>query len=68
MTLKIEISDRLATVTVNRPDVRNALSRQVLADLRATLTRLRADDAVGATPSGGAAAFLAKRAPAFGGS
>jgi enoyl-CoA hydratase/carnithine racemase len=61
MTLKIEISDRLATVTVNRPEVRNALSRQVLADLRAALTRLRADDAVGAVVFTGAGdrAFVA---------
>ena len=46
MTVKVEIDDRLATVTINRPEVRNALSRQVLADLRAALPRLRDNDAV----------------------
>jgi enoyl-CoA hydratase/carnithine racemase len=34
MTVKVEINDRLATVTIDRPEVRNALSRQVLADQR----------------------------------
>ena len=48
MTVKVEIDDRLATDTINRPEVRNALSRQVLADLRAALHRMRDKDAVGA--------------------
>ena len=34
MTVKVEIDDRLATVTIDRPEVRSALSRQVLADQR----------------------------------
>ena len=61
MTLTIEIQDRLATVTINRPEVRNALSRQVLADLRTALARLREDDTVGAVAFTGAGekAFVA---------
>ena len=45
---------RLATVTINRPEVRNALNRQVLADIRAALARLRTDDEVGAVVFTGA--------------
>jgi enoyl-CoA hydratase/carnithine racemase len=61
MTVTVDIRDRLAVVTINRPDVRNALSRQVLADLRATLAALRADDEVGvvAVTGAGDAAFVA---------
>ena len=61
MTVKVEIDDRLATLTINRPEVRNALSRQVLADLRAALHRLRDNDAVGAVAftGAGAKAFVA---------
>jgi enoyl-CoA hydratase/carnithine racemase len=45
-TLTIDVLDRVALVTINRPEVRNALSRVVLADLRAALAELRdADDA-----------------------
>ena len=59
MTVKVEIDDRLATLTY-RPGVRNALSRQVLADLRAALHRLRDNDAVGvvAFTGAGAKAFV----------
>jgi enoyl-CoA hydratase/carnithine racemase len=61
MTVNVEIDDRLATVTIDRPEVRNALSRQVLADLRAALHRLHDDDAVGAVAftGAGAKAFVA---------
>jgi enoyl-CoA hydratase/carnithine racemase len=34
-TADVEVDDRLAVVTINRPEVRNALSRHRLADLRA---------------------------------
>ena len=46
-TLTLEVDDRLAVVTINRPDVRNALSRQVLAELRDVLAELRKRDDVG---------------------
>jgi enoyl-CoA hydratase/carnithine racemase len=60
-TLTVEVIDRLAVVTINRPEVRNALSRQVLADLRAALAALRVDDEVGAVAFTGAGdkAFIA---------
>jgi len=54
MSVEIDIQDRLATVSINRPEVRNALSRQVLANLRAVLARLRDDDAVGTVAFTGA--------------
>ena len=61
MTLLIEVEDELATVTINRPEVRNALNAQVLADMRAALARLRTDDEVGAVVFTGAGdkAFVA---------
>ena len=43
----IDVDDRLAVVTINRPEVRNALSRQVLAELRDALAELRDRDDVG---------------------
>ena len=45
--LKVEVDDRLAVVTIDRPEVRNALSRQVLAELRDVLVELRDADDVG---------------------
>lgn len=46
-TLLIDVRDRVAVVTINRPEVRNAINAQVQADLRAALGTLRHDDAVG---------------------
>ena len=45
-TLLVEIDERVATVTINRPDKRNALSAAVRADLIAAVTRLNDDDDV----------------------
>jgi len=47
-TLLVEISDRIALITLNRPEVRNAINAQVQADLLAALAALRDDDSVGA--------------------
>jgi enoyl-CoA hydratase/carnithine racemase len=60
-TLTVDVTDRLALITISRPEVRNALSRQVLADLRAALAVLRDDDEVGAVAVTGAGekAFVA---------
>jgi enoyl-CoA hydratase/carnithine racemase len=60
-TVTIEIDDRLAVVTINRPQVRNALSRQVLAELRDTLADVRERDDVGLVAFTGAGdkAFVA---------
>jgi len=53
-TLLVDKADGIALVTVNRPDVRNALSREVLADLHTVLADLRDDDSVGAVVFTGA--------------
>lgn len=53
-TLLIEVSDRVAVVTLNRPEVRNAINAQVQADLRAALDVIRLDDNVGAVVLTGA--------------
>ena len=60
-TLTLEVDDRLAVVTINRPEVRNALSRQVLAELRDVLAELRERDDVGlvAFTGAGEKAFVA---------
>ena len=60
-TLTVAVTDQLAVVTISRPEVRNALSRQVLADLRAALATLREDDQVGvvAITGAGEKAFVA---------
>jgi enoyl-CoA hydratase len=42
----LEVSDRVATVTLNRPDVRNALSREVLRRLPIVMGEADTDDAV----------------------
>jgi enoyl-CoA hydratase len=60
-TLTVAVDDRLAVVTVDRPEVRNALSRQVLAELRDVLADLRERDDVGlvAFTGAGEKAFVA---------
>jgi len=40
-TVAVEVDDRLAVVKITRPEVRNALNRQVVAELRDALTQLR---------------------------
>lgn len=42
----VEVKDQIAWVTVNRPEVRNALSRDLCRDLGATFRRLSGDKAV----------------------
>jgi enoyl-CoA hydratase/carnithine racemase len=60
-TLTLDVADRLAVVTINRPEVHNALSRQVLAELRDVLAELRERDDVGivAFTGAGSTAFVA---------
>lgn len=60
-TLLVEVVERVAVVTINRPQVRNALSRQVQLDLGSALAALRDDDGVGAVVFTGAGdkAFVA---------
>lgn len=40
----VEVADRVATVTLNRPEARNALNRDLLAALPEALLRLDGDD------------------------
>lgn len=42
----LEVSDRVATITLNRPDARNALNGDLLETLTQTLAAADADDAV----------------------
>jgi enoyl-CoA hydratase/carnithine racemase len=60
-TLLTEVTNGVLTVTFNRPEVRNAINRQVQLDLRAVLDIARSDDAVGAVVLTGAGdkAFIA---------
>ena len=46
--LLIDISDRIATVTINRPDVRNALDRATVGELKSALADLEGNVDVGA--------------------
>jgi len=60
-TLTVEVDDRLAVVTISRPEVRNALNRQVIAELRDALGVLADADDVGLVAFTGAGdkAFVA---------
>jgi enoyl-CoA hydratase/carnithine racemase len=60
-TLLTEVADGIAIVTINRPEVRNAVSRRVQADLRAALAEFRSADDVGVVVFTGAGdrAFVA---------
>lgn len=46
-TILLEVSDRIATLTVNRPEVRNALSKEVVEEMHAALRALAAREDVG---------------------
>ncbi len=47
-TLRYEVRDRIAVLTVNRPEARNAINDRVIAEFYQALDAARADDAVGA--------------------
>lgn len=47
-TLLVEVKDSIAVITLNRPEVRNAINATVQADLRAALAKIRTDDEIGA--------------------
>jgi enoyl-CoA hydratase len=57
----VDVQDRLAIVTINRPEVRNALNSQVVVELASAFERLAVDDRVGAIVLTGAGdkAFVA---------
>ncbi len=60
-TLLTETRDGIGLITVNRPDVRNAMNRRVMEELRAVLDEFREDDRVGVVVFTGAGekAFVA---------
>jgi enoyl-CoA hydratase/carnithine racemase len=45
-TLKYELSDGIATVTINRPEKNNAISMEMRADFRALADELYGNEAV----------------------
>ncbi len=46
-TILMSVESGVGTITINRPDSRNALNTQVLGDFRAALAEFRHDDSVG---------------------
>lgn len=60
-TLLFELSDRIARITINRPDKLNALNATVIAELGDAVTRIETDAAIGAVILTGAGqkAFVA---------
>ena len=46
-TILTLVEENVGTIIINRPDVRNALSTQVLGDIRGALAEFRYDDEVG---------------------
>ena len=59
-TITLNVADRIATVTVNRPDKLNALNNRVIAELGEMIDSLRADrDVSGIILTGAGRAFVA---------
>ena len=58
--IRTEIAESIATLTIDRPQVKNALDRQTVSEVRAALQALAADAAVGAliVTGGGDTAFV----------
>jgi enoyl-CoA hydratase len=52
--LLVETRDGIATVTFNRPEIRNALTRETLGDLESALARIADDSAAGVVVFAGA--------------
>lgn len=53
-TIRVDVAESVAVVTLDRPEVRNAINAQLQSDLRAALEELRHHDAVGAVVITGA--------------
>jgi len=59
-TLSLEVADRIAVLTVNRPDKLNALNAATIADLGQAIDELRGrDDVAGVILTGAGRAFVA---------
>jgi enoyl-CoA hydratase len=58
--LTLEVADRVATLTVNRPDKLNALNDATIAELGIAIDQIRVDDSIGgAILTGAGRAFVA---------
>jgi enoyl-CoA hydratase len=58
--LTLEVADRVATLTVNRPDKLNALNDATIAELGGAIDQIRVDDSIGgAILTGAGRAFVA---------
>lgn len=59
-TILVDLQDGIATVTLNRPDVYNAINKQMVDDLHAALEQLEGDESVHALilTSAGGKAFM----------
>lgn len=58
--LTLEVADRVATLTVNRPDKLNALNDATIAELGHAIDQIRVDDSIGgALVTGAGRAFVA---------
>ena len=58
--LTLEVADRVATLTVNRPDKLNALNDATVAELGHAIDQIRVDDSIGGVLITGAGrAFVA---------
>ena len=59
-TLTFDVADRIATITVNRPDKLNALNDRVIAELGLAIDAARdSDDVGGVILTGAGRAFVA---------
>ena len=58
-TLQLDISNQVATITLNRPDKRNAISTQMIEELLATLQEIESGAARVAIVTGSGKAFCA---------
>ena len=60
MSIKVDVSESIATLTIDRPEVKNALDLQTVTEVRAALQRLAADADAGVLiiTGGGESAFV----------
>jgi enoyl-CoA hydratase len=58
--VRVELSESIATITIDRPEVKNALSLETVTEMRAALQALAADEQVGVliVTGAGEAAFV----------
>jgi len=47
MSIRVDVSESIATLTIDRPEVKNALNLETVNELRAALQTLAADESVG---------------------